>query len=199
MPVNPYEPPRDADWTETPAIGEPIRVGGRLTLDDFDRIYGGGAFARWQARFTYAAVVVIWFGYVAMIVLGSPEPLGEQLTTVGMPHYMIVTGLLLIGFFLWLQYSIRRNLRNQYQNQEGLFEPQQLEISDDGIALTTSHIQSRLRWDAFSSARIQQDYLILYLKPGQNVALHIARSWFQDEGPWRRLYDFVKHRLPEAK
>jgi len=201
MLTNPYEPPKeDSTWTATPTIGALIHASGQLTLEDFDRIqglYGGGG--RWQARLTYAAVIVIWLVFLVLNVFASRKPFVEQLAAIGMVHYMFGGGLLLFGLFLWLRYSLRRNVQKQYRNHEGMFAPQQLQFSDEGIALTTPLIQSRLSWDAFSSARINEDYLVLHLKPDGIAALHIARSWFADDGAWRRLFDFVLHRLPKVK
>jgi hypothetical protein len=203
MPENPYEPPKEYGIsTVAPAIGSMIRVAGQLTLDDFDQIqtlYGGGGFARWQARFTYTAVVVIWLTFVGLDLFAAGKPLAEQLTTIGRVHYVFGGGVALIGLFWWLQYSLRRNLQKQHRNQEGLFAPQELDFTDDGIEVRTSLIQSQLSWDAFSSARLNQDYLVLNLKPEGSAALYIARSWFPDDNAWRRLFDFVLHRLPEVK
>jgi hypothetical protein len=180
-------------------IGEVIRVAGRFTLEDFDRLFGGGAFARWQARITYAACVVIWLGFVVVNVVASPIPWREQLTTIGMNHYTLLAGSLFIGLFVWFQYSVRRNLRKQHENEEGMFAPQQMVISDEGIAVTTPLIQSQVQWDAFAGTLLRPDYLVLYLKPDRVTAVHLARSWFADETQWRRLVDFVLHRLPEVK
>jgi hypothetical protein len=205
MDENPYAPPATPSTREEPFSGDnrpsldtPIQAQGQLTMADYDGIQAMlTGTSRWQARLTNFVLVaaVLLFGLVAFFsshfaVNVSIQPL----------YFFVLVGplVLILGGFYWLHRWVRGHTQQACDKQEGMFAPLRVAFSESGVVVVAPTAESRFSWDAVASFKSNRDYLALRMKPDGLTAVYAARSWFADEDQWRRLIDFLLHRLPEV-
>ena len=201
MQQNPYQSPSSAAVV-TARIVQPIQVSGRLTYEDYwavGGIYTSGG--KWQKRFWWLSVISAAVG--GLLVLASywirelqTQTVLEILTTIRLRTYLFsITAILVLGGIFGLIGWGRRIGKAASDAGEGIYAIHYYEFTEEKIDILTSNIKSQFKWDAFSSLRQNDDYLVLHLKPEGSASISIARKWFDDPDNWYILVEYANQRI----
>jgi hypothetical protein len=204
MEENPYQSPR-TPAAEPCHIGEPIRVSGRLTWDDhwaIGTLYGSGG--KWQPRLQAAGMVLFMIGSLTVLALYWYRALETQsawqvLTSISVRAWLIgLAAVALPGLYYGLGWWLRRVGRAASDRAEGIYALQHYVFTEEGVDVRSQNIESRVKWDAFSSLRRNDEYLVLHLKPEGSGWIGVARKWFGDPRQWDTLIRYAAQRVTQT-
>ncbi|MHC4406610.1 MAG: YcxB family protein [Planctomycetota bacterium] len=201
---NPYASPsaepsrRDGeapDDSEGTGLTEGITVEGIVSPKDLVR--GGDADSRSAPQDAIGCALVLVFVFLPWGLLlatqGVPFALGGTLALV-----LILT--LLIGHMAFRQ---ARLLQRLWHARRGVFRPQRIEITNEGIRQETDEGVSAYRWTAFSRHAVAKRAILLHFEPPSTLFYDppssfvvIPRAFFASDAEWEVLLKLVKQKLP---
>jgi hypothetical protein len=185
---------RDVAGREAPSQAEIIRIGGILSPKD---LFAANKLAH-RERPSDAIVVAAVF-FALSLGLGVTSAVTHQSGWLGLAAISLVVA---IGIGLEALYAARR-IKRCWRQQRGIFRPQRVEITEEGIRQQTDGSSVAYRWNAFSKYAASKRVVILHFDPPEALMhsmrgyLIIPRELFPSEGDWDRFVRLVQGKLPK--
>ena len=105
---------------------------------------------------------------------------------------------LLMGGFLVLSHlGPTWQVRRQFDQGSGIFQPQEFEFSHDNMFIKTGLVETRVKWQAFSHARRNGEFVLVYLAPPTSFFV-VPRSFFQDSRDWETFLALVERNVTSS-
>lgn len=186
---------RDGPSREAPAQSEAIRVEGTMLPKD---LFAANKLAGKERPSTVIWLVgtfsTLFLGIcVASVVSGEFEAL----------FLAAIFLALAIGIGLRAFYMDRR-VDRCWRQRRGIFRPQRIEITEEGVGQQMENCSTRYRWNAFSKYAASRRVLILHFDPPDVWFVHtmrghliIPRQFFSTDAEWERFVRLVQSKLPK--
>ncbi len=185
---------RDAAGREAPSQAEIIRIGGILSPTD---LFAANKLAH-RERPSDAIVVAAVF-LALSLGMGVTSVVTRQSGWLGLAAICLA---LAIGIGVEGLRSARRITRC-WRQQQGIFRPQRVEITQEGIRQQTDESSAAYRWNAFSKYAASERVVILHFDPPEAFMhsmrgyLIIPRELFPFDADWDRFVGLVQGKLPK--
>jgi hypothetical protein len=179
-------------------FGSPVRIGGALTRKElYHAMKVGRGSSPGGTAVGCAVMALLWilpWGILALV---------SKLAHSGVVLLTMLIGGLIIGItFDWIK-QLRR-LERHCRLRAGVFEAQNVVISDSQIEFTSQTSRAVHQWGAFSCYSRSDRVLLLHFDPPASTFYDppaafviVPRSFFRDAGQWERFVEFIAARLPK--
>ena len=194
--VSPASPPRGQDprdW-EPLVPGEVLRIQGVLSPKDLFAANKLRGKDKPSDGFSAASLFLFFF-------------LGTLGAAIGVHFAFIILVLIFLALALGFAYAALRAARRidrYWRDQRGVFRPQQIEITEQGIRQQTEEISAAYRWNVFATHTASKRVVILDFDPPQGPWCHstfgclvIPREFFLCDADWDRFVRLVRRKLPK--
>jgi hypothetical protein len=186
---------QDREAGEADSPGEIIRIGGTISPKD---LFSANKLTH-QEKPSDAIVVVAMFLLVSLgICVGAVVTRESGLLFLAAMFLVVAIGL---GFSAFR--SVRR-LDQDWRQQRGIFRPQRIEITEEGIGQQMEDRSAAYRWNAFSKYAASKRVIILHFDPPDGWFMHsmrgylvIPREFFPSDADWHRFLQLVQRKLPK--
>lgn len=181
---------------QTPLQAEIIRIGGTLSPKD---LFAASKLAH-RGRPSDAIVVAAVFSALSLG-LGVTSAVTRQSGWLAIAAICLV---LAIGVGLEAFRSARR-VKRCWRQQRGIFRPQRVEITEEGIRQQTDESSAAYRWNAFSKYAASQRVVILHFDPPEALmhSMHdhliVPRAFFPAHADWDVFVRLVERKLPKKE
>lgn len=193
---NPYASPRlevktfaEREFQTGTVADFALRASGSLTLQE----------GRSINRLTSVGIVrqFIVFAVLAVALLALYGFAKQDPTSIFSLDALPVIGVmvLLMGGFLVLSHlGPSWQMRRQFEQRSGIFQPQDFEFSHDSMFIKTGLVETRVKWQAFSQARRNGEFVLVYLAPPTSFFV-VPRSFFQDARDWETFVALIERNV----
>jgi hypothetical protein len=136
-------------------------------------------FVSGETRFRRIRTVLFWVAVIVVILAGLIlSPSRHRLDSGMIANLSILAGGALLVYLLTI-WKLNRNTKQQFAENPGLAEAEELEINEEGLRSITASSESMQKWNVFVSYGETKDLFAIFHSP--KLARLIPKRAFKDE------------------